>query len=107
MPGIERITTPTLDILEALLRAQADGTELHGWSIAKAVRRPGPTVYGVIDRLEEAGWVTGRWEDQVRPGKPPRRFFRLTGIGTAEAKALFTEHRPAALVAGSASGGDG
>jgi DNA-binding PadR family transcriptional regulator len=51
----------------------------------------------VVDRLEDAGWVTGRWEHaNPRPGKPPRRFYHLTGEGLASARELLAERRPMA-----------
>lgn len=97
--GLARITAPTLDVLEALLRAQSDGLELHGWGIMKSVRRSGPTVYGVLDRLEDAGWVEGRWEQGSDPGKPRRRYYRLTGTGMPAARDLLAVRRPDAFKA--------
>lgn len=93
-----RVTGPLLDVLEVLLRASADDTELHGWAIMKATKRSGPTVYGVLDRLEDIGWITGRWEDQhPDPNKPRRRFYHVTPTGTIGARQLLTERRPGAL----------
>src|SRR5947207_15167239 len=97
MAGVERVTKPLLDVLEVFLDATADNhAELHGWAIMKAVGRSGPTVYGVIDRLEDAGWITGRWEEQnPQPSKPPRRLYHLTGEGVAAARDLLAQRRPA------------
>jgi PadR family transcriptional regulator, regulatory protein PadR len=89
-----RVTGPLLDVLDVLLAV--DG-EPHGWAIMRAVRRSGPTVYGVLDRLEGMGWVDGRWEDSPEPGKPRRRLYRLTGHGAAAARQLLTERRPTAI----------
>jgi DNA-binding PadR family transcriptional regulator len=85
-----------LDVLEILLGALPDRDEMHGWAIAKATRRSGPTVYGVIDRLEDTGWVTGRWEQEnPQPGKPRRRLYMLTPTGASAARDLLTARRPA------------
>lgn len=93
-----RVTGPLLDVLEVLLRTFSDGTELHGWAIIKATKRSGPTVYGVIDRLEGASWIAGRWEDQhPEPNKPRRRFYQLTPTGVVEARALLAARRPQAI----------
>src|SRR6266550_2317848 len=98
MPDLTRVTAPLLDVLEVFLWAVARGQELHGWVIMKAVKRSGPTVYGVLDRLEDAGWITGRWEDQhPEPNKPRRRFYRLTPTGTVAARDLLAERRPASV----------
>jgi PadR family transcriptional regulator len=98
MTGPVRVTGPLLDVLEIFLQAFAHDRELHGWAIVKASKRAGPTVYGVLDRLEDAGWVTGRWEDQPpNANTPRRRLYRLTLTGAAAARDLLVARRPAAL----------
>jgi PadR family transcriptional regulator, regulatory protein PadR len=93
-----RVTGPLLDVLEVFLAAFATDDELHGWAIMKATKRSGPTVYGVLDRLEDSGWITGRWETQnPEPSKPRRRFYRLTPVGERAARQLLMERRPKAL----------
>ena len=95
MTGPIRITKPLLDVLEVLLRALADNEEPHGWAIMKATSRSGPTVYGVLERLEQGGWIGGRWEDRpAEPNKPRRRFYRLTPTGVTAARDLLAERRP-------------
>jgi PadR family transcriptional regulator PadR len=95
MAGPIRVTGPLLDVLEVFVRAFNEDAELHGWAIIKAVKRSGPTVYGVLDRLEDAGWITGRWEDQhPEPNKPRRRFYQLTPTGVVEARELLAARRP-------------
>jgi DNA-binding transcriptional MerR regulator/DNA-binding PadR family transcriptional regulator len=98
MTGPVRVTGPLLDVLEVFLQAFANDEELHGWAILKATKRAGPTVYGVLDRLEDAGWVTGRWEDQPpNANTPRRRLYRLTPGGVVAARDLLASRRPAAL----------
>jgi PadR family transcriptional regulator, regulatory protein PadR len=98
MTGPVRVTGPLLDVLEVFLQALTDDQEPHGWAILKATKRAGPTVYGVLDRLEDAGWVTGRWEDQTpNANTPRRRLYRLTPTGAAAARDLLAARRPAAL----------
>jgi PadR family transcriptional regulator PadR len=98
MSGPVRVTGPLLDVLEALLRARNENAELHGWAIMKEAKRSGPTVYGVLDRLEDAGWITGRWEAQhPESNRPRRRFYQLTGVGAAAAHELLAARRPQAL----------
>ncbi|WP_106126891.1 PadR family transcriptional regulator [Pseudosporangium ferrugineum] len=90
-----RITGPLLDVLEVLLRGFADGEELHGWKIIKATKRSGPTVYGTIDRLEDAGWIIGRWEQEnPEPHRPRRRLYRLTPNGVVESRRILEARRP-------------
>lgn len=88
-----RITAPFLDVAEVLLTAVGD--ELHGWPIIKASGRGGPTVYKILDRMTEMGWLTARWDDRpAEPNKPRRRYYRLTGEGAMSAQALLAERRP-------------
>ncbi len=105
MAGLERITQPTLDVLEVLVRAFEEEARVHGWAIMKVTGRAGPTVYKVLDRLEKAGWITGEWE-QLAPTQagPRRRFYRLTGEGAPAAQALLAQRRPAAVKARPALG---
>jgi PadR family transcriptional regulator len=71
MAGPIRITAPLLDVLEVFLQARAEGRELHGWAILKATGRAGPTIYGILDRPEDADWITGRWQDQPPDANTP------------------------------------
>ena len=97
MAAPTRVTSPLLDVLEVFLRAwQDDDREVHGWAIMKETKRSGPTVYGVLDRIESAEWVTGSWDPDSEPGKPRRRLYRLTPNGRIEAARLVAERRPAA-----------
>lgn len=94
MSGPSRVTGPLLDVLELFLHSLDDGTELHGWAISQATGRLAPTVYGVLDRLEDAGWITGTWETQhPESNKPRRRLYRLTPNGVVEARDLLTARR--------------
>jgi len=96
MAGPGRVTGPLLDVLDVLLRAHDDEAgDLHGWAIMKAARRSGPTVYGVLDRLEDLGWINGHWErENPDPSKPRRRLYRITAAGAAGARSLLRERRP-------------
>lgn len=97
-----RVTAPLLDVLVHLLRAAKEGVEVHGWAIMRDTKRSGPTVYGVLDRLEDCGWLEGYWEDEnPEPGKPRRRLYRLTPAGLVMARDIVAERRPEALVASS------
>src|SRR2546430_4203164 len=88
MSGISRVTAPLLDVVQFLLQVfESDRGETHGWEIMKSVKRSGPTVYGVLDRLEDAGWISSRWErENPDPQKPRRRMYRLTPNGTVRSE---------------------
>lgn len=82
----ERITRPTLKILELLLedpRRAWYGLEL----MERADLRSG-TVYPILHRLKTDGWLDLEVED-VDPaveGRPARRLYSLTGAGEVGAQ---------------------
>ena len=98
MPEPSRVTGPLLDVLLHLLRADREGVDVHGWAIMHETKRSGPTVYGVLDRLEDCGWLVSYWEQQnPKQGKPRRRLYQLTPAGRAGAQDILADRRPGAL----------
>jgi PadR family transcriptional regulator, regulatory protein PadR len=90
-----RTTRPLLDVAACLLKADIKGEELHGWKIISETKRTGPTVYGILDRLEDMRWITGYWEKQSSgENRPRRRFYRLTEDGRSQVRELLAERRP-------------
>lgn len=92
-----RVTTPLLRVLDIFVRALEENTPLHGWAIKKATGLSGAATYKMMDRLEDAGWITGRWEPNPEPGKPQRRVYQLTPTGEPAARAVLAERCPDAL----------
>ncbi|MGV8970001.1 MAG: PadR family transcriptional regulator [Microbacteriaceae bacterium] len=83
MESLSRITAATIDVLTVL---EHEGASCWGLLIIKSSGRPAGTVYPILERLEQAGWVTSRWEeDDSRPG-PRRRYYELTEGGAAAAR---------------------
>jgi PadR family transcriptional regulator PadR len=78
--GSPRITTQTLALLSALI---ASGAELAGADLARDTKIQSGTLYPILLRLEEAGWLESRWEvlSPSELGRPRRRLYKLTGIG--------------------------
>lgn len=89
-----RITGPTLKVLGALL---STSDELSGAQIARATKLGSGTLYPILLRLEQAGWLESRWEteDPRALGRPRKRFYRVTGIGAQKARAAVKELEPA------------
>ena len=68
--------------------------ELYGLKIAQNAGRKAGSVYPILARLEEAGWVESSWESEERGERGPRRrFYRLDPGGLAAARALLIERR--------------
>jgi DNA-binding PadR family transcriptional regulator len=98
VPKPQRITEPLLDVSACLLHAAGQGEAVHGWLLMKETKRPGPTVYGVLDRLEDCGWITGYWDDLgPESNRPRRRLYELTPEGADGIRHLLEERRPQAL----------
>lgn len=88
-----RVTDATLDVLEALM---GPDDELYGLKIAQHAGRKVGSVYPILARLEEAGWVESSWEREERGERGPRRrFYKFTPEGLDAARALLTERRGA------------
>jgi PadR family transcriptional regulator, regulatory protein PadR len=80
-----RLSSPMLVVLKFLLsdlRCPRSGAEIFG-----ATNVTSGTLYPMLLRLEEAGWLSSEWED-VDPseaGRPRRRYYSLTGLGQKNA----------------------
>jgi PadR family transcriptional regulator PadR len=72
---------------ELLILALLEARPRHGYEISKMieersagrVRFKVASLYPMLYRLEERGWIAGRWVEN--PGERRRRFYRLTAEG--------------------------
>lgn len=91
------LTRTSRAVIAAL--ARSPDAELWGKQICRDADLPSGTVYPMLERLADLGWVAHRWEsgdDPQRTASPPRRFWRLTDDGRNHAAAVLasTEKRP-------------
>ena len=89
-----RITAAVSKVLAAFLE---DPEEVrYGLDLMRASGHPSGTLYPILLRLQNAGWVEAYWEDidPVAAGRPARRYYRLTPDGRVSA-----HHEVAALQA--------
>lgn len=78
---------PTRGVRRVLLVLLTGADNLSGYPIGRAAAISFASVYNALDRLENAGWITGEFEGQ--PGaRPRRRFYRLTPEGRSLATGL-------------------
>jgi DNA-binding PadR family transcriptional regulator len=90
---------PLKDLVFRILVALSDG-DRHGWALVQALNEPGAAkvlpghLYRTLDRMLEDGLIEERDEPSAPlapgPGKrgtTPTRFFRLTPLGVAVARA--------------------
>jgi PadR family transcriptional regulator len=86
-----RLTSQTLRVLGALM--SSSGSEQSGAEICRTTKLATGTLYPILSRLERAGWVESRWEDGDPRvfGRPRRRFYLITALGTKNATAAVNE----------------
>jgi PadR family transcriptional regulator, regulatory protein PadR len=75
-----RITLTTATVLHAL-----ECGIRYGFELVEATGLRAGTVYPILRRLEDGGFVSGAWEPVTisrAERRPPRRYYRLTASGT-------------------------
>ena len=73
--------------IELLVLSLLEREQRHGYEIGKLIeQRSGgllqfqvSSLYPVLARMEERGWIRGRWVEKARERR--RRFYRLTPAG--------------------------
>jgi len=83
-----RMTLQTQLVLRELLAEP--GRERYGLEMCDLAGLPSGTVYPILARLEQAGWLESAWEDPAlheAAGRPRRRFYRVTPDGAEQARA--------------------
>jgi PadR family transcriptional regulator PadR len=85
------MTVPMQRVLAVFLEDPAD--ERYGLEITRATGLKSGTLYPVLARLEEAGWLRSGWEDidEREEGRRRRRYYEMTPLGQRHAASAFTE----------------
>lgn len=79
-----QLTRQTMQVLYILMRT---GEPLAGSEIAAASRLASGTLYPILIRTEEAGWIKSEWEDRDQEGtEPRRRLYSVTALGARRAR---------------------
>ncbi|BCJ36216.1 hypothetical protein Athai_37190 [Actinocatenispora thailandica] len=88
-----RITTSVAAVLTVFL-TEPDSPR-YGLELMHATGQPSGTLYPILTRLQQAGWVEGEWEraDASEMGRPPRRYYQLTPDGVAAGRAALATLR--------------
>jgi PadR family transcriptional regulator, regulatory protein PadR len=79
-----KLTGPLERVLRAFLADPA--APRYGYDLMKAARLPSGTLYPMLARLQDEGLVSSEWESRPEGGpdpggRPPRKYYRLTGEG--------------------------
>ncbi len=91
---VQRLTKPTAQVLTAFLAAKDDGC--YGFELIEQTGIGAGTIYPMLTRLEEIGWIESTWEDidPAKAGRPARRYYALTATGRIEALAKLEAKYP-------------
>jgi DNA-binding PadR family transcriptional regulator len=84
MLQLVRMSFQTVRVLEALLSQPS--LWRYGYDISSETSLKSGTLYPVLMRLHQRGWLDARWEP-TEPGRPPRHLYRLTAEGLQAARA--------------------
>ena len=79
--------------VQAVLVALNNGHN-YGLSIAGATGFASGTVYPILQRLEDSGWVVGEWETERPDDRPARRYYRLTALGEQQLEGTSQTYDP-------------
>lgn len=90
MPEEIRISPQTLEILSLLSRTPDDWR--YGYDLSRETELKSGTLYPILMRLADRGWLETRWEHADQTGKP-RHIYRLTAEGQKAARKLLAIHK--------------
>jgi PadR family transcriptional regulator PadR len=90
MPDDIRISPQTLEILNLLASTPTDWR--YGYDVSRETGLKSGTLYPILMRLADRGWLETRWEQANQTGKP-RHMYRLTAEGQKAARKLLLEHK--------------
>lgn len=90
MTRTRKPSSSTLKILECLSVSPGG---LHGYALMKASGLASGTLYPILGRLSDRGWLQKAWESGENISGPPRRNYTLTTVGRAQLESL-TESNP-------------
>jgi DNA-binding PadR family transcriptional regulator len=81
-----RLTTGVAAVLAVFLDDPAAGR--YGLELMRMTGQPSGTLYPILTRLQDAGWLSADWEDidASAEGRPARRYYRLTAEGVTVAR---------------------
>jgi DNA-binding PadR family transcriptional regulator len=81
---MQRLTQATTRALLAFLEVPRSWR--YGYDLIKVADLSSGTLYPLLARLAEDGWLESRWEESELRGKPPRQLYRLTATGRVQAR---------------------
>ena len=93
---MHRVTTAFLKVLAYFMGFDERDRGICGIDIIKNTNLVSGTVYPILNRMEETGWLESTEEDidPKKEGRPKRRFYKLTVNGVTHGYKLLAEFIP-------------
>lgn len=86
-----KVSVPFLQVISFFL--ENSGKEFSGYEVFKTCSLQSGTIYPLLGRLLENGWLTAEWEENnPLRGKKPRLLYKLTVGGYNEAMKQLGEY---------------
>jgi DNA-binding PadR family transcriptional regulator len=98
-----RPSAQTIAVLGAL--AGQPSAWRYGYELGQEIGLKAGSLYPILMRLCDRGFLEAGWESEPPPGRPPRHLYRLTGAGLALAAEVVTTARPVVTRVRPATGG--
>src|SRR5262245_56980347 len=86
MTRARRPSPQTVAILDALAENASDWS--HGYDLCRVLGLKAGTVYPILIRLADRGYLETAWEQEVAQGRPPRHLYRLSPAGAEQVREL-------------------
>jgi DNA-binding PadR family transcriptional regulator len=86
MIRVRRPSRQTVAILDALAQKASDWS--HGYDLCRSLGLKAGTVYPILIRLADRGYLETAWEQEVPQGRPPRHLYRLSATGADHVREL-------------------
>jgi PadR family transcriptional regulator PadR len=88
-----RLSHQTLKVLKLFL--SNPHRQLAGADLAREADGGSGTLYPILARLEQVGWLTSEWEniDPAEAGRPRKRLYLLTGDGYRKSQSALDDLR--------------
>lgn len=74
----------TATVLNVLLGAPRDWH--YGYDLSRQTGLAPGTMYPILKRLTECGWLEAAWVQSCQNGRPPRHQYKLTSAGARQAR---------------------
>lgn len=80
-----RLSLQGIRVLQMFVASPSE--DFAGTDVRKATGLSTGTLYPILLRFEEAGWLTSKWEnvDPSAAGRPRKRLYRISSSGCAKA----------------------